>query len=899
MLAMSTRNLNKLFKPKSVVLIGATTRAGAVGTVVLRNLRRAALKCPLMLVNPHHRELDGMPVYPTVASLPETPDLAIIATPPATVPGLVAELGARGSKAAVVITAGFGELGERGRALQQQTLEAAEPHLLRLVGPNCVGIAVPAIGLDASFSHIAPLPGDLAFISQSGAMITAVLDWAVPRRLGFSHVVSLGDMADVDFGDMLDYLVADPGTRAILLYVEAITHARKFMSAARAAARTKPVLVVKTGRFAEGARAARSHTGALAGSDAVYDAAFRRAGMLRVDTMAELFDAVETLALTRPQQGDRLAILTNGGGPGVLATDALIADGGKLAMLSPETIAKLDKLLPPTWSRGNPVDIIGDASGQRYADALRVLIEEPELDAILVLNSPTALARPTEAARAVIDTLAATPDSQLLGRNVLTAWLGERAAAPARRRFAEARVASFDTPDAAVRGFMHRVHYRRNQELLLETPAARADDFAPDTAAAHALIARALGAGPAWLDAEDVAAVLGVYGIPLPKSRIVGDAEAAAAAAAVIGFPVALKIRSPDITHKSDVGGVALNLGSPERVRAEAQAMLARVKAAQGAARLDGFLVQEMVRRPGSLELIIGLVDDKVFGPVVMFGHGGIAVEQLNDTTLELPPLNAALAQAALARTRVWRLLQGYRDQPAADLAAISLVLIRVAQLAADHPEIRELDINPLLADAAGVVAVDARIHVAPAERPGAARLSISPYPREFESRETLRDGAALLLRPVRPEDEPVLQDLAGHMNPEDLRLRFFTPLKVLPHALAARLSQIDYDREMALVARRADDGTALGVARFSADPDNRRAEFAVALRSDWKGRGLGHLLMTRVIDIARRRGIAEIFGDVLRENEPMLKLARGLGFILCDHPEDRELVRVAKLLGP
>jgi acetyltransferase len=892
---MSTRNLDKLFKPKSVALIGATARRGAVGAVMLRNLRRAGLKCPLMLVNPHHRELEGMPVYPTVASLPQAPDLAIIATPPQTVPGLIAELGERGGKAAVVITAGFGELGEHGRALQQQALEAAQPHLLRLVGPNCVGLAVPAIGLDASFSHIAPLPGDLAFISQSGAMITAVLDWAAPRRLGFSHVVSLGDMADVDFGDMLDYLVADPGTRAILLYVEAITHARKFMSAARAAARSKPLLAVKTGRFAQGARAARSHTGALAGSDAVYDAAFRRAGMLRVDTMDELFDAVETLVLTRPQHGDRLAILTNGGGPGVLATDALIAGGGTLATLSPQTIARLDKLLPATWSRGNPVDIIGDASGKRYAEALDVLIQQPELDAILVLNAPTALARPSQAARAVIDTLAATRPSQLLGRNVLTAWLGERAAAPARRRFAEARIATFDTPDAAVRGFMHRVHYRRNQELLLETPAARGDDFAPDTQAVHAIIARALSAGPAWLDAEDVWAVLGAYGIPLPKSRMIGDAEAAATAAAAIGFPVVLKIRSPDITHKSDVGGVALNLSSPEQVRAEALAMLARVKAAQGTARLDGFLVQEMVRRPGALELIVGLVDDSVFGPVVMFGQGGIAVEQLNDTTLELPPLNAALARAAVARTRVWRLLEGYRGQPAADLAAISLVLIRVAQLAADHPEIRELDVNPLLADATGVIALDARIRGAPAVRPGAARLSISPYPREFESGQALKDGTQLLLRPVRPEDEPVLQDLASRMNPEDLRLRFFTPLKVLPHALAARLSQIDYDREMALIARRADDGMALGVVRFSADPDNRRAEFAIALRSDWKGRGLGHLLMTRIIDIARRRGLAEIFGDVLRENEPMLTLARALGFVVSDHPDDPQLVRVAR----
>ena len=894
---MSVRNVEKLFRPKSVALIGATDRAGHVGTVVLRNLKRAGLKAPLFLVNPQHRELEGLPVYADVASLPETPDLAVIVTPPATVPGLVAQLGARGTKACVIITAGFGELGPAGRALQQQTLEAAEPHLLRLIGPNCVGIMVPAIGLDASFSHIAPPAGDLAFVSQSGAMITAVLDWAAPRGIGFSHVVSLGDMADVDFGDMLDYLAADAGTRAILLYVEVITHARKFMSAARAAARAKPVLAVKAGRFAEGARAAQSHTGALAGSDVVYDAAFRRAGMLRVDTMAELFDAVETLALTRPQQGDRLAILTNGGGPGVLATDALIAMGGKLAPLAPETIAKLDAVLPRTWSRGNPVDIIGDAPGKRYADALRVLLDDPAADAILVLNCPTALAEPAEAAQAVIDTLAAAPPASMLGRNLITAWLGDSAAAAARQRFAAARIATYETPDNAVRGFMDRVRYRRNQELLLETPAGRPDEFAPDVAAVRTVIDRVARSGSAWLGADEVDTVLRAYGIATPKSRFVATPEAAAEAASALGFPIALKIRSPDLTHKSDIGGVALNLGNAERVRSEAEAMLARIGDARPQARLEGFLVQQMMERPGALELILGITDCVIFGPVVMVGAGGTAVELLRDTTLELPPLNAALARAALARTRIWSLLQGYRGQPAADIDGVIATMIRVSQLAADHPEIRELDINPLLADARGVTAVDARIRVAPAATPGAMRLSISPYPKHLESEETLRDGTRLRLRPVRPEDEPVLQDLASHMNPEDLRLRFFTPIKTLSHTLAARLSQIDYDREMALLARLADSGTALGVARFSADPNNQRCEFAIALRSDWKGRGLGYRLMMRLMDVAKARGIAEMMGDVLHENEPMLTLAKRLGFALTRHPEDAELVRVVKAL--
>jgi acetyltransferase len=897
---MSVRNLDKLFKPGAVALIGATPRHSSLGAVLARNLRRGGFGGPVMLVNPHHRSIGGAPVHRDIASLPEVPDLAVIATPPETVPGVIGELGARGTRAAVVITAGFGEQGSSGRALQQAILDAARPHLLRLVGPNCVGIMVPAVGLDASFSHIPPLPGDLAFVSQSGGMITAVLDWAASREIGFSHVVSLGDMADVDFGDMLDYLAAHPGTRAILLYIEAITHARKFMSAARAAARNKPVLVVKVGRFAEGARAAASHTGALAGADAVYEAAFRRAGMLRVDSMAELFDAVETLALTRAQQGDRLAILTNGGGPGVLATDALIAQGGQLATLSPDTMVRLERVLPGTWSRGNPVDIVGDASGQRYADALSVLLGDRNVDATLVLNCPTALTPPSEAARAVINTLAAAhaaaPNEQPSGRNVFTAWLGGRSVAGARRLFAAARIPTYDTPDSAVRGFMHRVQHRRNQELLLETPAARPGNFAPDFDRAHSAITGALAAGRAWLDADELTIVLDAYGVPLPAIRLAADAEGAAAAAAEIGHDVALKIRSRDLTHKSDVGGVALDLDSPDRVVSEARAMLTRVARARPEARLEGFLVQEMVRLPGAIELILGVVDDPVFGPVVMFGHGGTAVEQIRDTALALPPLNEALAHALMARTRVWRLLQGYRGRPAAAIDIVAEILIRVAQLAVDHPEIRELDINPLFAGADRVVAVDARLRVAPAET-GAARLAISPYPKELEATASLRDGAVVRLRPIRPEDEPLLQDLADHMSPEDLRLRFFTSMKGLSHQLAARLTQIDYDREMALIALAADADTALGVSRFAADPDNRRAEYAVEVRSNWKARGLGYLLMTRLIEVARRRGIGELVGEVLRENAAMLQMCRALGFTIAADPQDPTLVRVSKPL--
>jgi acetyltransferase len=892
---MSVRNLDKLFKPRSVALIGATPRSGSVGAVVERNLARAGFSGELMLVNPHHRVIDRLSVFPDIASLPCAPDLAVIATPPQTVPSLIGALGERGTRAAIVITAGFGELGEPGRRLQQAMLAAARPYLLRIVGPNCVGVMVPPIGLDASFAHISARPGGIAFLSQSGAIVTAMLDWAEPQGIGFSHIVSLGDMADVDFGDMLDYLAVDPQTSAILLYVEGLTHGRKFMSAARAAARNKPVLVLKAGRSPAGAHAASSHTGALAGADAVYDAVFRRAGMLRVDSMAELFAAAETLAATREQQGDRLAILTNGGGAGVLAADALMAAGGRLGQLSDQTIAALDAVLPATWSHGNPVDIIGDASGKRYAAALSVLLDDRELDAIVVVNCPTALAEPQECAREVIAAAAAKEPAALRRGNLFTAWLGEHSARPARQLFAEAGIATYETPDGAVCGFMHRVQYRRNRELLMETPPMRADAFTPDIAAAREIIAQTLAAGESWLALRRAAAVLEAYGIPVVADRPAADPCEAAAAAAAIGFPVALKIRSSDITHKTDVGGVALNLADAAQVEREAAAMLECIKAARPEARLDGFLVQPMVRRPGAVELLVGLVEDPVFGPLVAFGQGGTAVEILHDNSLELPPLNGLLARRLMTRTRVWQLLQAYRGKPAANIDAVVEVLIRLGQLAADCPEIRELDINPLLADADGVVALDARLRVGPAPATAARRLAIAPYPQELASEEPLRDGTMLNIRPIRPEDEPLLHHLAAHMTSEDLRLRFFTPVRGLTHTVAARLSQLDYDREMALIALY--HGAALGAVHFFADPDNRRAEYAIAVRSDWQGRGVGYLLMNRLIDIARERGIHELTGEILRENGAMLQMCRELGFTIAPQRIDPVLVQVRKRL--
>ncbi|MEM9629564.1 MAG: acetate--CoA ligase family protein [Pseudomonadota bacterium] len=633
---MTIRNLEKLFKPETLALIGASKRPSSVGSVLAKNLFGGGFDGPVMPVNPKHRSIQGVLTFDSIASLPLVPDLAIIATPPKTIPGLITELGEKGTKAAVVITAGLGEQGDNGKSLRQAMLDAARPHLLRIVGPNCLGVLVPGIGLNASFAHISPAKGKLAFVAQSGAVVTSVLDWATSRGIGFSHLVALGDMRDIDFGDMLDYLANDPGTNAILLYIEAITDARKFMSAGRAAARMKPVMVVKAGRHPEGARAAASHTGALAGADDVYDTAFRRAGMLRVIHLEELFDAVQTLAMVKPPKGDRLAIVTNGGGVGVMATDALMDHGGELAKLDPKTLAELDKHLPPTWSKTNPVDIIGDAPPLRYEHAIKAVMDDPEVDAVLALNCPTAVASPDEAGAAVIRAVGKAR------RPLLTSWLGDGAALPARRRFADHNIPTFETPEDAIDAFMQLVAYRRNQQTLMETPESMPNAFEPDLATARSLIEGALNNGKTWLNEPSAKALMAAYDIPTAKTLVAKDPHEAASLAVEFGSGVAIKILSDDILHKSDVGGVALNLFGPRHVEDAADAMLERVRALKPDAVIDGFSVQPMIRRPGAYELIIGVITDPTFGPLILFGQGGTAVEVMDDKALAMPPLNIA-----------------------------------------------------------------------------------------------------------------------------------------------------------------------------------------------------------------------------------------------------------------
>lgn len=891
---MSIRNLESFFKAKSVAVIGASEREGSVGHVILRNLLTAGFEGAIFPVNPKYRSVQGLAAFPDVAALPQAPEVAIIATPPATVPKLIEELGAKGTRAAVVITAGFGEGGGgRGRELRDQMLRAARPHLLRIIGPNCLGLQIPGIKLNASFGATSALPGKIAFISQSGAMATAIVDWATSRNVGFSQIVSLGDMSDVDFGDMLDLLAADRESSAILLYVEAVTFPRKFMSAARAAARAKPVIVVKSGRFAEGAKAATSHTGALAGADDVYSAAFQRAGLLRVLELEELFDAAEILNTLASPKGESLAILTNGGGAGVLATDSLIEQGGALAPLSAATIERLNAFLPATWSHGNPVDIIGDAPAERYAKSLTTLLDDPKVDAVLALNCPTAIVDSSRVAEAVVEA------ARGRDKPVLAVWLGGENQREARRAFVEAGIPSYSTPKSGVQAFMYLIRHKRSQEELMATPPSIPEDFEPDKDRVKTLFRKVFSEGREWLSQAEAKDVLAAYRIPTAEAKNARTPEEAAAITETIGAPVVLKILSPEITHKSDVGGVALNV-VPKDVEREARAMLERVRAKAPAARIDGVTVEEMISRPEALELILGMSEDAQFGPVLLFGEGGTAVEAIGDKALELPPLDLQLADRLVKRTRIWKRLKGYRGHPAVDFKALGLALVKFSQLVVDFAEIVEIDVNPLLADSKGVIALDARIRLKATEAPPHERLAIKPYPKELEREIEIPGGRKYWLRPIRGEDEPALMRAFYGPPPEEIARRFNVPSATMSHLTAARFTQINYDRQMVFVLtdqRAPGSGDIFGLAGLACDPDNVVGDYAVVVRPELFGQGIGSFLMKTLIEYARARGLQILQGDVLRSNAAMLKLCADFGFEAKADPSSPDLVRTRLIL--
>jgi len=893
---MTIRNLDKLFNPTSIAVVGASNRTGSVGNIIMQNILRGEFKGPVFPVNSKYESVAGVFAYPDIASLPKSPDLAVICTPAEPIPDIIKALGERGTRAAIVITAGLDNAKTKdGLSVTDAMLRAAQPYLFRILGPNCLGALIPGAGLNASFSHVPALPGNIAFVSQSGALCTAVLDWAKMQGIGFSHLISMGNMADIDLGDAVDYLASDPTARSILLYIESVTNGRKFMSACRAAARNKPVIVIKSGIAAEAAAAARTHTGALAGSDRVYDAAFRRAGLLRVSDIEELFAAVETLARADTQQGERLAILTNGGGIGVMATDELIARQGVLASLSAQTTRDLDAKLPSTWSRANPIDIIGDASGTRYADAARILSKSNDCDAILVMHAPTATADSVEAAQAVIDV------AEEGRKNILSCWVGAFAVAPARKLFNKAGIPTYATPKQAVQAFMHLVNYRRSQESLMETPPSASHAYANEEDVARQIVAARLETGTDMMTEPEAKAVLSAYGIPTVETHIVRSPEEAARVASEMGFPVAVKIISEQITHKSDVGGVKLFLNSENDVTTACEQIAMSVASLCPGAEIEGYTVQRMAIRSGAYELFMGVTDDPVFGPVIVFGDGGTAVEIVDDSAVALPPLNLKLAKDVIARTRISKLLGGYRDRPAVDINQLCQVLVQLSELVIDIPEIVEIDINPLLVDENGVLALDGRIRVLAGRADTRDRMAIRPYPSELEETMVLKSGRELLVRPIRPEDASAHREFFSKLAPKDIRFRFFGQVKELPHTQLARFTQIDFDREMAFIASGiTPEGKSetLGVVRTMTDPNNECCEFAIIIRSDITGHGLGRFLLRKMIHYCTARETKKMVGQILNDNKPMLKLAKSLGFSILKIPGEEVVEATLDLQG-
>ena len=885
---MTIRNLEFMSRPRSVAVIGASDREGSVGGVVLKNILDGGFEGPVYPVNPKYRKVMGLACYASAADLPEAPDLAVIVTPPQTVPGVVGELGARGVKAAVVITAGI----NKTNGLRQKMLDAARPHLLRILGPNTVGLMIPPLKLNAGFAHMAAAPGDIALLSQSGAIATSLIDWAAGRGIGFSHIVSLGDMADVDVADYIDMLAGDGKTRAIMLYLESVPHPRKFMSAARAAARIKPVIAIKPGRHEQAAKAAATHTGALSGADRVVDAALRRAGILRVGGLAELFDAVEIVARFPPLKRVRVGIVTNGGGAGVLAVDQLMDIGGELAELAPETIETLNAGLPPTWSHANPVDIIGDAPAERYGAALKAVAADRNVDAVLVLNCPTGLASPLEAAQGVA---AVVDKGRIDGKPVLACWLGEHTAEPARKVLRAAGIATFETPAEAASSIGYLDGWSKAQAALTRVPASGSADIAGRIDEVRAIFRGAAAEGRTILTEPEAKSVLAAYDVTVPRileAHSPAEAEEHAAHLLKEWERVVVKLLSKAISHKSDVGGVVLNIETAKAAREAAEAIEARVRKVRPDADIEGYAVQPMVKMKHAHELILGVSRDPIFGPVVLFGAGGVSVEVVDDTAIGLPPLDDVLGEELIERTRIGRLLAGFRDRAPADRAAILRSLNAVSQMVVDFPCIAGIDVNPLLTGPEGAVALDARIELdlSRIEEEGPnPDLAIRPYPSGWEKTFTSQAGEEYTLRPIRPADIALYPDFLQCVSADDIRLRFLGYRRAFPDEMLKRLTQLDYDREIAFVAIRA-DGALAGISRLSADPNHESAEFGLLVRSDLQGQGLGWALMTHLIDYGRADGLSRIEGIMFDENDRMIGLARDLGFVIHDHPDDSTL---------
>ncbi|MEZ6190106.1 MAG: bifunctional acetate--CoA ligase family protein/GNAT family N-acetyltransferase [Phycisphaerales bacterium] len=879
---MSIRHLDAIFKPKRVAVVGASDTSSGVGYAVLHNMIAAGFDGVVYPVNAKRESVQGIAAYKSVLEVPSKPDLAVICTPAPTVLGVVQECAQAGIRGVVIISAGFRETGEEGLAQERAIRDVARKHHMRIVGPNCLGVITPRLGLNASFTVGMPGDGHIAFISQSGALGTSVLDWAERKGIGLSHFVSVGNMMDVGFPDLIDYFGQDPRTRALILYIESIRDARRFVSAARAFTRKMPIIAYKAGRFAQSAAAAASHTGALMGADDVHDAAFRRAGIERVFEIDDLFDCAELLARQKPPRRGRLAIVTNAGGPGVMATDALLARDGELAELQPETIEKLNACLPPAWSHSNPVDVLGDATSSRYADAIKIVREDPGVDALLTILTPQAMTDDREVARVIGESVASS------NKPVLGAWLGGNSVMRGREILTQHNIPSYPSPERAIRGFMHLVSYARNIETQYETPG-----IVP----IHGIVATHT-AGPladkpdTTLSEIESKKLFKDFGIPVAMAEPAENADQAVSLADAMGYPVVMKIRSPQITHKTDVDGVALSLEDADAVRAAFARITASAAKHRPDAHIQGVSVQPMVEGQDGVEMILGVKKDPVFGLVLLAGMGGVTAELLQDRVLGMPPLTERLARRMLETLRCWPLLNGYRGRPRVDVNGLIEVLIRLSYLVAETPNIKELDVNPLLVTPKGVTALDARVITD--DTPGLPdphylHLAIRPYPTEFVQKITLEDGQEVTFRPIRPEDEPRWHELLASCSAESLRARFFSTISKTTHEMATRYCYIDYDREMAIVAiiQDGDHKRMVGVGRLVADPDHTDAEYAILVADKWQGHGLGNMLTAYCLQLAKRWGIQRVYGGTAIDNRRMIATFREQGFDLVTETEE------------
>ncbi|MCC7310641.1 MAG: GNAT family N-acetyltransferase [Sulfuritalea sp.] len=889
--------LHTLFEPESIAVIGASETANSIGVTLVRNMLDSGYKGKLFFVNPKHETVFGQPSYASVGTIPQRLDIAVICTDAAAVPEIVEACGRAGCRNVIVIAGGFAEAGPRGAALQRAALENARRHGMRLLGPNCLGIMRPGSQINLTFGHGFAHAGTIGLISQSGALCTAILDWALPNKIGFSNVVSLGAESDVDFGEVLDYMVSDPRTENIFLYIEGIKNARRFMSALRAAARCKPVLLIKVGKHPAGEKAARSHTGALVGADDVFDAALRRAGVVRLANVGQMYAAASALFSHFRPRGNRLAIVTNGGGPGVMAADYAADIGIPLAQLQPATVTRLNELLPANWSKANPIDILGDADPARYGASLQACIDDDGVDGVLAILTPQAMTDPTQAARTVIDI------TRLSDKPLVTCWMGEEQVGEARKLFQGAGIPTFRTPDPAVDLFSHVSNYYRNRQLLMQTPPSISEQAPPRLESARLVIETALMEGRKILSEMESKAILSAFRIPIAQTMVARSASEAMVLAEELGLPVVMKIDSPQIAHKSDCGGVRLNLGSLAAVRDAWLEIMDGVKRNRPDAQINGIAIEPMIQKANGRELVVGMMRDQVFGPTIVFGPGGTGVEAYNsERAVALPPLNSFLVADMLASTRTNARLGQFRNMPPVSMAAIEAILLSVSGMVCELPWISAMDINPLIVDENGAVAVDARITIEnlPITAGRYDHMAIHPYPSHLETGYQAKDGTQVRIRPIRPEDVRMEQEFVKALSAESRYMRFMNTIREVSPAQLVRLTQIDYDREMAYVATIDVAGAEkeVGVVRYATSPDGESCEFAIVVADDWQGKGLARRLMATLIDTARAAGLRYMHGDFLSENTRMLAFVASLGFVLSAHPEDPGLKRGVLVLN-